>query len=546
MNWWDPFYNVGAGLARDIPAAVNWFGQQASKSPEEAQADVRGAAYDVGHSLATIPQRAFGASETMRTEGTYNPAPIVDAAMLPMGGPAAKSGEMVLSAGARKTPVPLIGGYHGTGSPVDYAQFKAPPLEHDLWVHGVVDPSVANQYSYVKAPPGTVDKVSGEIFGAPGVPEARTIPTVMDARSALRIPFDAGKWNEAGNVIEPLAKKIAGGFEAPRGILSDLENISGSNKTWREQLTPMLKEKGYDSILYPHHTNYGDKKYNTFGLFDAEQMTPRWSPGGRVLEAERGVYEPMKSAEAPWRLPKGILKPIEEAEPAAVGKEFVDRQGKIWQENYEKNLANAKAKEMAKFGKGMPGAAEVELMNDFKAGNLTNAELFQKHQELYGYKTPREGAYFSTGPWMGTHFTNEAVAQSKLLGQQASPYATTKYGSKMFSDAPVSIPPEPSKVSGLGSGMPSWSVASAQKGLSSDPQPMLSKEWLANLKKDLKAGLITDAEFNQSLATVPISQIDKDVAHAALAKKLENDLKTMSTQNIFTEHHNKIKAKYGK
>ena len=55
-------------------------------------------------SLATLPQRAFQASEQMRTEGTYDPAPAVEAALLPMGtgavsGVKAAAGEKVIGAG---------------------------------------------------------------------------------------------------------------------------------------------------------------------------------------------------------------------------------------------------------------------------------------------------------------------------------------------------------------------------------------------------------------------------------------------------------------
>jgi hypothetical protein len=80
--WYQPFSNVATGLARDIPRAANWFGEQARKSPEAAQADVRGAVEDV----ASIPKRLYGASEQMRTEGPYNPAPAVEAVTTLMGG----------------------------------------------------------------------------------------------------------------------------------------------------------------------------------------------------------------------------------------------------------------------------------------------------------------------------------------------------------------------------------------------------------------------------------------------------------------------------
>jgi hypothetical protein len=54
--------------------------------------------------LATLPKRLYGASEQMRTEGSYNPGPAIEAALLPMGtgavaGVKAAPGEAVLGAG---------------------------------------------------------------------------------------------------------------------------------------------------------------------------------------------------------------------------------------------------------------------------------------------------------------------------------------------------------------------------------------------------------------------------------------------------------------
>jgi hypothetical protein len=70
-------------------------------------------------SVLTLPQRAFQASEQMRTEGPYDPAPAVEAALLPMGtgavaGVKAAPGEAVLGAGP-------IRAYHS--SPHDFDRF---------------------------------------------------------------------------------------------------------------------------------------------------------------------------------------------------------------------------------------------------------------------------------------------------------------------------------------------------------------------------------------------------------------------------------------
>jgi hypothetical protein len=70
-------------------------------------------------SLATLPQRAFQASEQMRTEGPYDPGPAVEAALTTMGtgamaGVKAAPGEAVLGAGP-------IRAYHS--SPHDFDKF---------------------------------------------------------------------------------------------------------------------------------------------------------------------------------------------------------------------------------------------------------------------------------------------------------------------------------------------------------------------------------------------------------------------------------------
>jgi hypothetical protein len=76
------------------------------------------------NSLEDVSKRAFGASETMRQGGPYNPAPMVEAAMLPMGtgaiaGVPMKAGEAALGAGVIRPTG--IRGYHA--SPHDFDRF---------------------------------------------------------------------------------------------------------------------------------------------------------------------------------------------------------------------------------------------------------------------------------------------------------------------------------------------------------------------------------------------------------------------------------------
>jgi hypothetical protein len=381
---------------------------------------------NAGISMATLPKRAMGASAEAVTSGIYNPGPALEtvgnmAGVGSMAGVSAAPMEAIFGSGILRRK-PLIAGYHGTGSPTEFAQFKLPPATHDLGIHGTIDPSVSNMYTY--------DKHSFEHSLSHLNPEGgdiahvRTMPIVMDVQNALKYPIDAGKWNIPENVINPLAEKVAKGYKTPRGLLSDMENIAGSKQMWQEQFVPMLKERGYDSIYYPHGTEYGDRnKYNTFMGFDAEQFMPRMSPGGQKLIGERGVHEPMKvdpsyTSETPkWRIPSGILKRIDDPEPPEAAKGILKKQRNV----YKEKLEQLKKEQEAKFALGGKKAAEIELTKDWDANKLTNAELFQKHQELYGYKTPRENISLSINPYQFLHMNNEALAQAQTTKSMLDP-----------------------------------------------------------------------------------------------------------------------------
>jgi hypothetical protein len=103
-----PIFPDGAAFGTGSPA-------ETAQQPSGLY-DLMGGAYNwLGH----LAQRAIGASETMRTQGTYDPAPMVEAAMLPMGTGAVAGlkmapGEMALGAGP-------IRAYHG--SPHDFDRF---------------------------------------------------------------------------------------------------------------------------------------------------------------------------------------------------------------------------------------------------------------------------------------------------------------------------------------------------------------------------------------------------------------------------------------
>jgi hypothetical protein len=75
---------------------------ETAQQPSGLDALLRGAY----NSLGLLAQQAFGASEEMRRGGAYNPAPAVEAAMLPMGtgaivGAPVRGAETVLGTGVR-------------------------------------------------------------------------------------------------------------------------------------------------------------------------------------------------------------------------------------------------------------------------------------------------------------------------------------------------------------------------------------------------------------------------------------------------------------
>jgi hypothetical protein len=329
----DAVYNTGTGLYRDAGRALGWFARQAAKPDAEVQSDFRDFASDMGTSLASIPKQAIGASTEAVETGNYNPAPIVDAAMLPMGGPAAKAGEFVLGAGAKKA-TPLIGVLHGAGSPVEFGPLVHPPPTHDLGIHTAIEPHLTHGYAvkhgsnfnawpYVVGPgeKPKIDFISGERFDAPGAAGPRTKPYLLDADGTLKYPVDAGKWNSADSVIPPIEDEMRRGKAYPRGLLEDLHNISGSDEMWQSQFGPMLQDRGINHLFYPHA---GSNTYDSFLTLDPNKLTPRYTPEGVKLAEERGVVEPMSHIsrrpypgadiweEKKWVAPRGIMyKPQE-------------------------------------------------------------------------------------------------------------------------------------------------------------------------------------------------------------------------------------------
>lgn len=105
-----------AGLLFPEGAAFGVGSPAETAQQPSGMAGLLGGAYEA---LGLLAKRAFGASEMMRQTGVYNPAPMVEAAMLPMGtgaiaGVPVRGAETVLGAGP-------IRAYHG--SPHDFDRF---------------------------------------------------------------------------------------------------------------------------------------------------------------------------------------------------------------------------------------------------------------------------------------------------------------------------------------------------------------------------------------------------------------------------------------
>ena len=321
----------------------------------------------------------------------------------------------------------LTGVLHGTGVPTEFSIPKLPPPTHDLGTHVTIDPHVTEQYHYAGSnkqkwienpPPG---EEAGE----------RTKPFLGDFRSAMRFPYDAGKWNIPENVISNLTNAMRHGFKAPRGLLEDLYNIGGSDKTWQRDFIPMMQKRGVDSLYYPHATDFDQGpilKYNTFMSFDpANQLIPRYSSEGQKLIKERGVRNPMEfgfndtssfDESRRWSIPRGVLyKPTEtetlKGQPdlsTSIGKihkgildkEWADSQRlKVNMEQHAKNQAEKLAQKMTKLEAGeeiIEAISPDKSMKLIATGPytskwvtmegkpLTTAEVLEKNKNYYHSK----------------------------------------------------------------------------------------------------------------------------------------------------------------
>jgi hypothetical protein len=173
------------------------------------------------------------------------------------------------------------------------------------------------------------------------------MPVVADVKSALRFPGDPRNWKNADVVMAQMEDAILnGGYKVPSNLLKDVESAHVQRGGIEKNLIPMWKDKGFDSVLYPHA---GSKRYDSFMTFDPGQMAPKYSPKGQELIQQRGLHEPNRlswdsglSTPEPWRVPAGVLKKYGDSDPADFGKVSAKYQKE--REDYQKRRYESLAK----------------------------------------------------------------------------------------------------------------------------------------------------------------------------------------------------------
>jgi hypothetical protein len=275
----DAVYNVGSGIASDLGTMADWFADS-YQDPSAALKQAKDAVVGAAKHTAQIPQKALEASETMRTQGVYNPEPVVEAAQLPMGiglaGVPMKAGEAALGAGVIR---PVTGGYHATANQEIFDKFKK--TGNDIGTHMSIDPNIAGLY------PFTMEKGMTLTTSAP-----RTMPVVGDFNNPLRYPLNPAVWNDPDMVVNNLALRREWGGRIPKNLVDDFERAAKAPGKWEDNFFGMLRDRGHDSVQYPHSAN--TSRYDSFMALNPEQVVPRFSEQGQQWIKERGIKEPMK------------------------------------------------------------------------------------------------------------------------------------------------------------------------------------------------------------------------------------------------------------
>jgi len=284
MAWWDDLKKLMPDYSGVGEAMPEHIGRERIMDP------IVGA----GTSLATLPQRAMGASADAVGTGTYNPGPAIETVLSTMGvgplaGVSAGGKEAVLGAGLiRKNP--LTGGYHGTNSPIDYSSFARSPI--DIGTHFATNPNIATAYA--------AGKINPETFSGAG---PRVIPVVGDINKAAHFPTNPPNWKDPEQVLRQL--EIAKGKSSIP--VSDIKRAAAAPGDWENNFFNLYRDRGYDALKYPHY----DTKVDSYMAFNPEQVIPRFSEKGQALIEERGVTLPSRKLN--WDPPESSFFDVPES-----------------------------------------------------------------------------------------------------------------------------------------------------------------------------------------------------------------------------------------
>jgi len=233
----------------------------------------------------TAPGDAWaGRLDPLSEEGIARTNELAGVAMT--GGLPIKTPGVSLASGLTRPPK-MTGGYHATAYPEEFSKFKN--MGMDVGTSITTSPNVAVQHSlhYPSTFPSP-DAIAGP----------RTMPVVADIQKPFKYPRDPMDWTEPELVINPIRAGVEMGFPFPKGVLSGMESAAKQTGGLKENLIPMMKEKGYDSIKFPHDPGdprVAQRRFNSYMAFDPKQVTPRFSPEGQALIKERGIIEPPKN-----------------------------------------------------------------------------------------------------------------------------------------------------------------------------------------------------------------------------------------------------------
>ena len=406
-----------------------------------------------------------------------------------------------------------VGGYHETWSPEEFTKFK--PSDHDLGTHFAVDPLAPRAADYAqlwRLAEGTTPDPTKPV-------KPRTMPVVADIQKSLKFPYDVGNWKEPRNLIGSMEEDIRFGKTVPLGLLRDTMWADKQPGGIGKNFIPMLQDKGFDSLYYPHVSEryMGESpKYNTFMVLDENKIHPRYSEAGQELIKQRGVHEPMKRhfydleaergnwnsdqmrshmrdiVDEPWRIPQGILKPYAEHVPGQKG--ILDAE-----------IAKARTDE---FNAWLSKTSQQKQLQEFyDQGIVSSKEYIETYNKIHG-----ENAFKAT---YGEGFAPKKTQDIKFTGP--SPLKEKPFEVKAYDDFKSG---KISQEEYLRSFDDVYKIKEASDyAKKMDYLKKLDKE---QLKYHLGDGLITKEEYDKLVPTAPPSTLDIINAKPASEKDIKD------------------------